>query len=168
MITPATNLGVDANSSGAAAQTSHIEGEVFTEFQVDALRDRHRTMLYFAVVAIAAAFLLRIRDSESVSLRGLHMTLPTLCGSRALFGVDCPGCGLTRSIIALAAGDLSQSLQFHRVGWLMALAIVAQVPYRMYALRELRTRPVHRVWPIWFGYFLIAALVISWLWKIVA
>src|SRR5689334_15599836 len=124
MITPATNLEVDSNSAGTAAAIAPIEVEGFTEFEIIALRDRHRTMLYFAVAVIAAAFLLRIRDSESVTLCGLHMTLPTLCGSRALFGVDCPGCGLTRSTIALAAGDLSQSLQFHRIGWLMALAIV--------------------------------------------
>jgi hypothetical protein len=42
---------------------------------------------------------------------------------------------------------------------------VAQIPYRISALRELRSRVVQRAWPIWFGYFLVAALVINWLAK---
>jgi hypothetical protein len=59
-----------------------------------------------------------------------------------------------------------QSWQFHRVGWLLALAVVAQIPYRVYALWELRHGFVERAWPIWFGNFLIAALVVNWLAKI--
>lgn len=124
-------------------------------------------MLYLAIVIVVASFLLRRPDSDSVSLPWLHVNLPTLCGSRALFGVECPGCGLTRSFIALAAGDLDESLRFHRLGWLMALAVVSQIPYRIYALRELRYGVVRRAWPIWFGNFLIAALIIIWLLKVI-
>jgi hypothetical protein len=137
-----------------------------SESNIRALRDRHWTMLCLAVFIIAASFTLQIRDSSAVVIPWLHLELPTLCGSVALFGVECPGCGLTRSFIALAAGDLKQSYQYHHLGWLMALAVVAQIPYRAYSLWELRSRIVRRTWPVWFGNSLIAMLLINWLLKI--
>ncbi len=130
------------------------------------LRDRHQTMLWLSLAIIAAAFILQTRDSGAVGPAFLpSINLPTLCGSRALFGIECPGCGLTRSFLALAAGDLTASLGYHRLGWLLALAVVLQIPYRLFCLRELRTSRPTRTLPIWFGNFLLAALVINWLVK---
>ena len=130
------------------------------------LRDRHWTMLSIALFICMAAIGLRIRGTEEVLVPGTNSAFPTFCGSRALFGVECPGCGLTRSFIALAAGDLRRSYEFHHIGWLMALAVVAQIPYRTYCLRELKQRIVVRRWPQWFGYFLIVALIANWFAKI--
>jgi hypothetical protein len=83
-----------------------------------------------------------------------------------MFGIDCPGCGLTRSFVALAGGEFRQSFNFNRVGWLLALAVAAQLPYRAYAIWELQHRAVPRPWLAWLGYLVIAALVINWLLKI--
>jgi uncharacterized protein DUF2752 len=41
---------------------------------------------------------------------------PTLCTFRNLTGYDCPGCGLTRSVIALLHGDVGGSLRAHPLG----------------------------------------------------
>ena len=133
------------------------------EVQIHELRDRHWTVLYVAILVIAASFLLQVGDADDVKLSWLHIELPELCASRMLFGVECPGCGLTRSFVSLAAGDLQESLRFHRVGWLLALALIGQLPYRVYALWELRWRTVERSWLTWFGYLLIAALIVNWL-----
>jgi hypothetical protein len=124
-------------------------------------------MLWLSIAIIAAAFLLRTRESGNVGPAYLpNFSLPVLCGSRTLFDVECPGCGLTRSFIALASGDFWQSFEANRVGWLLALAVVLQVPYRIFALRELRAKIPDRTWPTWFGYALIAAVVINWLLKV--
>ena len=155
----------DSRRAAIVPLHSEIAGDNRAESQVRALRDRHWTMLCVALFIIAASFLLQLGEADGVTLAWLHVKLPMLCGSRALFGVDCPGCGLTRSFIALAAGDLQQSFQFHRVGWLLALAVVGQIPYRTYALWDLRRRTVQRIWPTWFGYFLIAMLTLNWLLK---
>ena len=136
------------------------------ESQIHQLRDRHWTMLYIAVFVVGVSYYLQLGGLDAVNLAGTHVQLPSLCGSRTLFGIECPGCGLTRSFITLAGGDLQQSLHFHRLGWLLALAIVAQFPYRTYSLLELRHRVVYRTWPKWFGYFLIAALILNWLLKV--
>jgi hypothetical protein len=135
--------------------------------QIAQLRNRHVTMLWLSIGIILAAFLMQTRGHEQVAFNWLPtMPLPELCGSRAMFDVECPGCGLTRSFISLADGDFARSFWFNRVGWLLALAVVLQIPYRAYALWELKHRITDRRWPVWFGYFLIAALVGNWLLKV--
>lgn len=134
-------------------------------------RERHWTMLIVAVVILAASCMLRLRDTGQVALTWLpEISLPPLCLSRAWWGVECPGCGLTRSFAALSAGDFSESLRLHRVGWLLYVAVAVQIPYRAYKLRQLRLSPGQSIseptWPIWFGRFLIAALIGSWLLKV--
>jgi len=52
--------------------------------------------------------------------------LPVLCAFRRMTGVPCPGCGLTRSWVALAGGHLQRSLSFHRMGWLVMLYVALQ------------------------------------------
>jgi Protein of unknown function (DUF2752) len=36
-----------------------------------------------------------------------------MCPTAALFGLPCPGCGLTRATLAMFRGDLSAALRFH-------------------------------------------------------
>jgi len=128
------------------------------------LRRRHWTMLHCALAVIVLSFLLRDLGGGKVAFLGIpSLTLPELCGSRLFFATECPGCGLTRSFLALAAGDLRASWHAHRVGWLIALAALLQIPYRLYALAELQTRLPDRSWPDWCGRFLIAALFLNWL-----
>ena len=133
------------------------------EVQRRAARERHRFMLIACSIALALSFVLRLDDGGAVAAKS--WSLPPLCGSRALFGIECPGCGLTRSWVALAHGDLQRSLAFHRLGWLMFAAAAAQLVYRPWMIYQLRTKlPAHR-WPTWFGYFLIAALFANWMLK---
>lgn len=81
------------------------------------------------------ALALDVRGGTAVGLRGVPgYPLPELCATRRVFGVGCPGCGLTRSIVWLMHGDLSASLAMHRLGWLIFAAILLQIPYRALAL----------------------------------
>ena len=129
------------------------------------LLDRHWTMLGVSVAVIVLSFALQLNSAGRVRASWLPFdSLPPLCGSRAFFGINCPGCGLTRSFVALASGDASESFRLHRIGWLMALAVVLQVPYRAWGLYELRCGVFsERTWPTWFGRLLIAALILNWL-----
>lgn len=128
------------------------------------LLDRHWTMLALGVGVLSAAFLLRINDGGRVGASWMPFdSLPPLCGSRALLGIECPGCGLTRSFVALASGDVAESFHFHRLGWLMFLATASQIPYRIVRLRQLSQGDLsERRWPKWFGSMLIAALILNW------
>jgi hypothetical protein len=125
---------------------------------------RHREMLIIAAFVIVAAFFLQVApDGDHVSLRNVPSALvPPMCMSREYLGIRCPGCGLTRSFIYLAHGDWAASWRSHHLGWLLAAAVLAQVPYRLHELY----RPRHRKWlPVfsrWFGIALIVLLIGNW------
>jgi hypothetical protein len=99
------------------------------------LRNRHWEMLVIALIVIVLAFSMRIVHGDRVAFRMLPSSpLPQLCMARAMFGMDCPGCGLTRSFILLSQGRWHAAYVTHPLGWLLALLIVLQVPYRLAAL----------------------------------
>jgi len=95
----------------------------------------HVLFLTLGVLVPACALLLVVKDDQSVALRILpEMSLPASCYSRSVLGIDCPACGLTRSIVYLVRGEFAPSLAVHRLGWLVFLAIIVQVPYRLWRL----------------------------------
>jgi hypothetical protein len=48
----------------------------------------------------------------------------SICPHKLLTGLPCPGCGITRSIMALYRGDLSGSLAYHVFGIPLVIACV--------------------------------------------
>jgi hypothetical protein len=106
-------------------------------------RTQHWEILLISCGVIAAAAALRVTDGGRVALGGpLSATLPPTCFSREVLGVPCPGCGLTRSFVHLAHGRWAASLEAHRVGWVLALTVCAQIPYRLWRLAH----PDRRAW----------------------
>jgi hypothetical protein len=126
-----------------------------------ARRKRHRFMLWVSVVVVVLSFLLECPSDQQVELHGVP--LPGTCMSQTLFGLRCPGCGLTRSLVFLAHGDLAGSLRLHRLGWLLAAAVLAQFPYRLAALWCKQDYPLGRTFPKLFGHALIVLLIGNWL-----
>ena len=53
--------------------------------------------------------------------------LPELCLVHAALAIDCPMCGMTRSFVALAHGDLAAALRFHPAGPLLFAAMAVFV-----------------------------------------
>jgi hypothetical protein len=123
----------------------------------------HIQVLVICAMALAAAPLLQVQGPQKVSLRGWAAAeLPPLCGSQVMFGISCPGCGLTRSWVSLAHGDVSRSLMHHRLGWLLMALAMLQIPYRLHALYTGRPLLPDRL-ASGIGFALVAALIINWL-----
>jgi hypothetical protein len=57
----------------------------------------------------------------------------SVCLWRALFGVPCPGCGMTRALLSLACGDLRAAWRFNPASFVVAPILVGTV--------------IQRVWP---------------------
>jgi hypothetical protein len=132
--------------------------------RAEAARRRHREMLIICTIVVVLSVILQVPSDHAVTVYGMpRIPLPQTCMSRAWFGIDCPGCGLTRSFICLAHGDWQRAWQFHRLGWLLALAVLLQFPYRLYALRRNEMAPLGHRFPKYFGYLLIALLIGNWL-----
>jgi hypothetical protein len=130
---------------------------------------RHREVLFISCVVWLLAFLLHELSDGRVAVRGLpQFPLPQMCMSRSLFGLRCPGCGLTRSIIHLAEGDWRASWHDHRLGGLLAVVIAFQIPYRLDALCRPGERLLPASWPAVLGYVLIGLLIGNWLLDVAA
>jgi hypothetical protein len=99
-------------------------------------------LLLSAAILLAAA-LLHVTDGGSVAFGGRSArALPGVCLTRSLLGIDCPGCGLTRSFVSMAHGDLVGAYKCHRVGPLLFLFLALQIPLRAYALLRRIDRPL--------------------------
>jgi hypothetical protein len=123
-------------------------------------------MIAVSALGLTLAFVLEVRPDDRVAFRGLSAyPLPPTCAARAWFNWDCPGCGLTRSLIHLARGDWFAATRAHRLGPLMAAALLLQFPYRLYGLRRRNPTPLGRRVPSLFGSLLIIALIGNWLYN---
>lgn len=124
-------------------------------------------MLLICFGAILAAFLLEMHPDERLRLHGLpRVAVPPLCGSRAIFGVNCPGCGLTRSLVHLTHGHWNASYHSHRLGWVVGAAMLAQIPYRAANLYR-RKEHLPNAFRTAFGGTLIVALLLNWLLELI-
>jgi Protein of unknown function (DUF2752) len=98
----------------------------------------HVLLLALSVAVLLPAFFLSVRGRTQVFLPVLRVPLPELCMTRRLTGLDCPGCGMTRSFIALAHGDLAAAWSYNPAGlWLFAI-LSFQIPFRAYQLWRIR------------------------------
>ena len=61
--------------------------------------------------------------------------VPHVCLFDKLFGIPCPGCGLTRSLFALFVGDIHYAWTLNPAGPMLGTCLVAQLPLRIMALR---------------------------------
>jgi hypothetical protein len=150
-----------------AGETPALQVVVVEETLSSGRRSRHRMMLVVASIAVVLSLLFNVRDDQRVEIRWLPgIPMPEMCWSRSVFGVKCPGCGLTRSIVYLAHGDWRASWKMHRVGFAMALAILAQFPYCIVGLRYKKDYPLgHRFVSI-VAWALIVLLIGNWLYDI--
>jgi hypothetical protein len=74
-----------------------------------------------------------------LGLAASDIALPGFCLFRALFDFDCPGCGITRSIVALLSFDVARSFALNPAGAVVVLyfATYPSVRVRPYADRLL-------------------------------
>jgi hypothetical protein len=94
-----------------------------------------------------------------LGLKGLHPSLPGWpCPLRALTGIPCPTCFLTRAIGAALSGDLASSIELHAFGPLAAAALLG---WSALAIRQRRLVP--RGIPAWPLGLAAAGLTLYWL-----
>jgi hypothetical protein len=80
-------------------------------------------------------------------LKGLHPQLPGFsCPLRALTGIPCPTCFLTRSTALALHGDLADAVRLHAFGPVAAGGLLV---WSVLAIRRRRLIPVGlRAWPL--------------------
>ena len=96
-------------------------------------------VLLMAVGVLVLAALMH-PSTETLTLWGFE--LPPMCTWRRLTGMNCPGCGLTRSFVFLAHGRLMEAFSMNWFGPPMFAVVAGQLPYRLLRLWRLRVPPI--------------------------
>jgi Protein of unknown function (DUF2752) len=78
-------------------------------------------------ILVLAAFM-SVGPERRVFLPGVSVPMPETCMMHARFGLDCPGCGLTRAFIHLAHGRILEGLSLNPAGIAIFLFVAAQIP----------------------------------------
>lgn len=94
----------------------------------------HAVWLAISAGVILLACVLRVEGGERVILPLINRPLPETCWSRTWLQLPCPGCGLTRSFISLAHGDIGAAWNYNPAGPYLFFLILLQAPYRAWQL----------------------------------
>ena len=109
-----------------------------------------------------SGYLLPAGLTGALWLKGLHPGLPGWgCPLRALTGVPCPTCYLTRATAASLTGNLDGALQLHAFGPMVAGALLA---WSVFSIRQRRLLPRGiPAWPVGAG---VVTLLVYWLLRV--
>ena len=136
-----------------------------------AVRPREKSLprwivLIAALGVVGLSMSLSLKDSGGqVIVPLINTPLPPLCTLKRLTGLDCPGCGLTRSFVALGHGQWREAVRWNPAGPIWFAFIALQVPYQAWQLRLLSRgqRPLDLTW--WgqgLIYVGLAGLILQW------
>lgn len=109
-----------------------------------------------------SGYLLPAGLTGALWLKGLHPGLPGWgCPLRALTGVPCPTCYLTRATAASLTGNLDGALQLHAFGPVVAVALLT---WSVFSIRQRRLLPRGiPAWPVGAG---VVTLLVYWLLRV--
>jgi hypothetical protein len=138
-------------------------------------RAEHLWILCFCAAIVLGSFVLDSAPDGSVCFRvpltRVVVSLPPVCMSSRLLGISCPGCGLTRSFVAVAHGQLALAVRMNPVGPILFFLACLQLPYRLIeyfgvfrgsnAWDRLRQVQYPVMWIVLVG------LIASWIWRMI-
>ena len=129
------------------------------------LRWMHGLFFWIALAVIGASFMLRSEGQESVFFPGAKQAMPELCVSRRIFGLPCPGCGLTRSFVSISHGQFARAWSFNPAGLLLYPFVFVQIPWNamQYWLIRKRGYGVHLPYVHLFPIAIAIVLLARWL-----
>jgi hypothetical protein len=88
----------------------------------------YESLLFFGSIAIVGLSVSLTPGPEALDLFGL--TLPPMCAYKLFLGLNCLGCGLTRSFTYMGHLELAAAWEMHRLGPLLWSVVAIQVPFR--------------------------------------
>ena len=108
---------------------------------------------------LASSLVVDFGPGEDLSVAGTD--LGPGCLSRRLTGMECPFCGISHSLVALADGNITASFAYHPLGPVMALLYLAFITAVAATIRR-RTDPVieSRAFSVLCGSLVVASLVV--------
>ncbi len=125
--------------------------------------------LFGALVLIVTSLLLKAGDGRQVVVRGLDVALPESCASYRLLGINCPGCGLTRTFVAVSDGRLGDAMNLNPVGVVGYFFVLVQIPlaaiHFLMLTRGMQSKAFSKLisWNQWAFFAVLLGLVCQWI-----
>jgi hypothetical protein len=129
----------------------------------------HALFLTLAIAIVIMSMGMSTVGGSLVYFPGSNLPMPITCGSRLLFGIDCPACGLTRAFIAISHGDFLQAWRFNPASFLVYLFVVFQVPWQTMQLLRIKSGKAafESDWYYFAPAGIAAALLFQWMVRLV-
>jgi hypothetical protein len=129
-------------------------------------RERLKTGLTGAALLASLALARGLASASPAAVHVAGRELPVVCPSRLLFGVNCPGCGMTRSVLLTLGGDLSGALNVNPAGPFFVAALILLALQLLLAARtpEAATSVGRRLlpWASLYGVVVASVMLIQW------
>jgi hypothetical protein len=128
-------------------------------------------IVLFCTIILALCSALSINRGEvAAKIDTRNITLPWICLFKTITGIDCPVCGLTRSMISVGHLDFDKAWRYNRAGILVYLFVIYQFSCHIFLAIKARD-PKLRNWlkgfAVKYVYAIEAALVMGWLFRFV-
>ena len=94
-----------------------------------------KTGLTGAALLASLAVARGLAEASPAAVHVAGHELPVICPSRLLFGVNCPGCGMTRSVLLTLGGDLRGALHVNPAGPVLVVFLVLLATQLLLAAR---------------------------------
>ena len=128
----------------------------------------HFFMLAAGGLVLALSIGMSTGGETRVFLPGTTIPLPELCTSKRIWGMDCPGCGLTRGFISISHGQFQRAWHFNPASFVVYLLIIGQIPWQVYQLGRIwwGWGPVTSNWIYCLPALAAASLLFQWVIRI--
>lgn len=125
--------------------------------------------LTMAAAVISFSFALRTDEERGIFVPGTSIIMPATCTSRALYGIECPGCGLTRAFVAISHGRFSRAWELNRASFLVYTFVLSQIPWHLIQFYRRSQSQLPLQWPTvyWIPLLLAFVLVVNWICKMI-
>lgn len=126
--------------------------------------------LFFSMAAIVLllSFLMSSEGERSVFFPGFQSPVPQTCAAQRLFGIDCPGCGMTRAFISISSGQFARAWSFNPASFIVYLFVAVQLPWNAIQIWRLKNQRRPLVTPLAYmaPVAMVVVMVVHWIWKL--
>lgn len=121
-------------------------------------------LLFASFIIVMSCILSPCKSESDDRVTFFGFKTPVLCAHRLIFHRPCAGCGLTRSFVSFAHGDIEAAYSYHRLGIPLFILVLIQIPIRLYLLRTGSKGYTSRVKKMiaYPAILVVIALIINW------
>jgi len=111
------------------AEFSRAKGAGSKAFNI--IQREHLMIFFLCLSVLLFSFLMKVNQGQ-VDFLGFKIHLPSGCLMKTLFKIECPFCGLSRSLIEIAHLNFKSAITYNLSGPAFFLFLLFQLPYRVY------------------------------------